>query len=55
MAKSEIDGAHGLLRDIKIPANALQKLFHDVCIQMIVNLNKHKSTQNYGRRVIKKK
>ena len=52
MAKSEIDGAHGLPRDIASLTNELQQVLHGVGKQSIGNVIQPKSAQRYARRLI---
>ena len=47
MATSEIDGAHGLPRDIVAFTNELQQVLHDVGKLIIGNVIKPQSAQRY--------
>ena len=54
MATSEIDGAHGLPRDIVTFINELQQVLHDVGQWIIGNPIKLESAQIYARRLIQR-
>ena len=53
VAKPEIDGAHGLPRDIATLTNELQQVLNDLCKQSIGNIIQHKTAQRYNHRGIK--
>ena len=54
VATSEIDGAHGLPRDIVTFTKELQQVLHDVGQQIIGNSIKPESAQRYSCRVIQR-
>ena len=53
MTTSEIDGAHGLPRDIPNFTNEIQQVLHDLGKQRIGKVIKPQSEKIYSRRVIK--
>ena len=54
MAASEIDGAHGLPRDIETLTNKLQKVLHENSKQIIGNRIKPQSAQRYAHKLIQR-
>ena len=54
MATLEIDGAHGLLRDINTFADEIQQVLHEVDGKIIGNEIKPASAQRYAHRLIKR-
>ena len=54
VATSEIDGAHGLPRDIETFNNKIQQVPHDVGQISVGNAIKPASEQRYARRVIQR-
>ena len=52
MATSEIDGAHGLQRDIANLNNEIQQVLHDVGTQIIGDGFQPKSAERYACRFI---
>ena len=52
MATSEIDGAHGIPRDIQTLTDKLQKVLHDIGGRIIGNCIKIASEQMYACRLI---
>ena len=54
MVTSEIDGAHGLPRDIQTFAGEQQEVIHDVGGKIIDNFIKPVSAQSYARILIQR-